>query len=219
MPLSPQTEHTLQQMATRTFNPKNLPLPSSEDSLEAFLREQNVIPACPLCGGRDIKKNGKTTSNRQRFRCKLCGRTLGYSSGTPYQRSKHPYSIWREAICCFERKIPLREIAEQTGVSTHTLCQWRQRYLNVYLKLFEELLEEMQAKGFVKDDADLDKVLNLIEAEIDKVYRGRSPRLAKERLRKWRAKWLEKQAVKLGLFRENNTSIQNHPMVPHLPST
>lgn len=197
MPLSPQTEHTLLQMATRTYNPRDLPVPSGDtDTIESFLREQNVIPACPRCGGRDIKKNGRKAS-RQRLRCKRCGKTFGLSSGTPYFRSKLPWSTWRAAVGGFERKHPLREIAAETGVSLHTLCSWRKRYLAGHLKVYEEILEEMQTKGLIRDDADLEKVSELIGAELAQRYRGHSLKVARERLYKVQQRILKRQGIQI----------------------
>ena len=217
MTISPHSLDLLTKITTGNFHTRNLPVPS-EDTVEAYLAEQNVLPACPRCAGTEVKRNGKF-ANRQRLRCKRCGKTFGLSSGTPYYRSKHPYSIWREAICCFERKIPLREIAEHTGVSTHTLCRWRQRYLAWHLRALMEVLETLQEKGMLEKDTDIQAISLLIKKEMNRVYRGRSRKLAEERLLRWQRKWLEKQGVKLGLFPENNISIQNHPMVPQLPST
>lgn len=186
----------LQQIAAKSYNPRNLPIPSSEDTIEAFLAEQNVIPACPLCGGRDIKKNGRKAT-RQRLRCKRCGKTFGLTSGSPYYRSKQPWSTWRTAIHCFERKHPLREIAEQTGVSTHTLCRWRKRYLAGHLQMLSEVLDELEARGVITDDAALGKVMEMAEAEIEKAYRGRSVRVARERLYKAQKRILEQLGIQL----------------------
>lgn len=215
--LSPRTEHTLQQIATRSYDPRNLPIPS-EDTIETYLAETGVLPACPRCGGTEITKHGKQEA-RRRFRCKRCRKTFSLSSGTPYYRSKLPFSTWREIIRGIETRTPLREIADQTGISVHTVCKLRQKYLAWHLRTLMEVLETLQEKGMLKTDADLQAGSRLIEKELNRVYRGRSRQLAEERLLRWQKKWLEKQAVKLGLFRENNTSIQNHPMVPHLPST
>lgn len=198
MPISPQSLNTFQQIATQTFNPRNLPV-SSDDTVEAYLAEQNVVPACPLCGGTEIKKNGKQ-ANRQRLRCKRCGKTFGLSAGTAFYRSKLPFSTWREIIRGIESKTPLREIAEQTGISLHTVCKLRQKYLAGHVRMFTDILETMQEEGLVKDDADLETIFELIKVEIDKIYRGRSLKVAKERLYRFQKRWLEKQGVNLGLY-------------------
>lgn len=198
MPISSHSLDILQQIATQTFNPRNLPTPAGDDTIEAYLAEQNVVPACPRCGGTELKKNGKR-ENRQRLRCKRCGKTFGRSSGTPYYRSKLPFSTWREIIRGIESRTPLREIAEQAGISLHTVCKLRQKYLAGHLRMFTDILETMQEKGLVKDDADLETIFELLKAEIDKIYRGQSLRVAKERLLKWQVKWLEKHGENLGL--------------------
>ena len=199
MTIRPQSLDLITKITTGNFHPRNLPVPS-EDTVEAFLAEQNVVPVCPRCGGTEIKKNG-TFANRQRLRCNRCGKTFGLSSGTPFYRSKLPFSTWREIIRGIESNIPLREIAELTGISSHTVCKLRQKYLAGHFRMFTDILETMQEKGLLKDDADLDSVFELIEAEINKIYRGRSRKVAQERLNRVQKRLLEKLGATMGAYR------------------
>ena len=196
--ISPHSVDLFTKLTTGNFHPRNLP-PPPEDTVEAYLADQHVIPACPRCGGTELKKNGKQ-ANRQRLRCKRCGKTFGLSSGTHFYRSHLPFSTWRAIISGFERRMPLREIADQTGVSVHTLCKLRQKYLAGHLRMLTDIFETLQEKGLVKDDADLETVFGLIKDEIDKIYRGRSLRVAKERLYRFQKRWLEKQGIPLAPY-------------------
>ena len=63
--------------------------------------------------------------------------------------------------------------------------------------MFTEVLEELREKGVVKDDADWDTIFELLKAEIDRIYRGRSLKVAKERFYKFQKRWLEKRGVYL----------------------
>lgn len=44
---------------------------------QQYVSTANTMPdCCPACGSIDIKKNGKTLANRQRFICKDCGKSF-----------------------------------------------------------------------------------------------------------------------------------------------
>ena len=147
---------------------------------------------CPKCRGTQVRKNGKTKGGRQRFLCTVCGRTFGHTLGKPNFRSRHPSSTWQTFIRGVESRTPLRELAERCGVSLHTACKWRQKYLAMRLDLLMEVLSDMETQGKLRDGTDLDKVRQMVEAEVDKVYRGRSKKVAARRFLRWQMKFVEK---------------------------
>ena len=57
-----------------------------EDTKGLVVKDGNIV-ACPHCGSADIKKHGKK-DNRQRYRCKDCGKTFIETSNTMLYRSK-----------------------------------------------------------------------------------------------------------------------------------
>lgn len=190
MTLSKQSVETLQKIATTHFNPDTLP-EREDSSIEGYLASNKIIPPCPRCGGKNFRKNGKR-DGRQRFRCVICGKTFGFTSNTPFYRSKQEYTTWGRFIHCVETKVPLREAAELCGISTHTACKWRQRYLASHTQVVMEIFEELLARCGIKEGADLEAVSELVEQELDGRYRGRNRRKAKEKLLEQRKRLFDK---------------------------
>ncbi len=210
MPISAQSNDDREQFFAGQSDTLTNMLPR-DASIETYLSHKQVRPACPRCGGDTLVRNGKR-AGRQRFRCVKCGKTLGYSNGTPFYRSKQPFKKWKGFIACVEKRTPLREIAEQCDISTHTACKWRQRYLDVKLRGLLEILEEMKAKGMIRTEADLESVAANIEQEMNRTYRGRSRKKVLARLE--RAK--EKFGMRLIQF--NNRFLREQARHQPLPS-
>lgn len=190
MPISAQSYALLQRVCTKRSASDEAEI-SAGASIEDWLASKKVMPACPRCGSTKLVKNGRR-QGRQRFKCKACGQTLGWSSQTPFYRSRMPYDTWSRFIQQVERRTPLREIAEECGISLHTACKWRQRYLDGHLRMLMEVLEELQAKGMIKEEADLSAVGLLLDEELKRVYRGKSKLVAQKRFLNWQQKFLAK---------------------------
>lgn len=184
--------------ATQFIDQSQHPSPDAEDapmapgtSVEEQQAAKQVGSVCPRCGGTQLRKNG-TKGGRQRFRCAACGKTWGPSLGHPSYRSKRSQSTWHEFMRGVETRVPLRELAERCGISTHTACKWRQKYLAKHLDLLMEVLSDMENQGKLKDGTDLNTARQLVEAEVNKVYRGRSRKVAERKFLRWQMKFVEK---------------------------
>lgn len=152
---------------------------------------EQIPLVCPWCRAPKVRKNG-TKGGRQRFLCTVCGKTWGQSQGTPFYRSKRSPSTWQEFLRGVETKVPLRELAERCGISLHTACQWRKKYLAEVFELLIKMLDDLENRGVLKEEADLEKVRRLVESEINRVYRGRSRKVAERRFQKWQIRFVEK---------------------------
>lgn len=133
---------------------------------------EQIPLVCPWCRAPKVRKNG-TRGGRQRFQCTLCGKTWGQSLGAPFYRSKRPQATWQEFLHGVETRVPLRELAEQCGISLQTACRWRRKYLAEVFEFVMKMLDDLENRGLLKEEADLEEVRRLVETEMNRVYRGR----------------------------------------------
>ena len=172
MPMSFRAYDFFQRLLTRALPYPNVPAPSG-DSIESYLASRQLPPTCPKCGGTRLVRNGKSAS-RQRFRCKDCGKSCGWTSGTPFHRSRKPQSTWNAVLRNFEARTPLREIAEQCGISLPTASKWRQRYIENHIEVFKEFVAKLAEAGILPGDTDVDELLQPLKPVVVKHFRGRS---------------------------------------------
>lgn len=106
----------------------NLAIAEEYFRLRDYLRPQPE-PACPSssCVNNGIsiyvfaegyKRNGKTHSGSQRYRCKDCGTTFAVGKSTRYQKRPHKN---KQIFMLLMNKSPFRRIIEVAGISAPTL--------------------------------------------------------------------------------------------------
>lgn len=79
-----------------------------------------------------IRRDTKTMKDgtpRQRYRCKGCGRTFVFTTGTIMQRTRKTLSTWAKYVQCFAYRLTLRDSAEICGISLKTAFMWRHKIL------------------------------------------------------------------------------------------
>ncbi|WBA80996.1 IS1595 family transposase [Endozoicomonas sp. GU-1] len=119
--LSSQQRNTLINALSEQNSPSDI-AKSIEDS---FVR----APKCPHCGSEALQRWGKR-NKRQRFRCKVCRKTLNAFSKTPLARLRRP-EAWPKYLEGMTHSLTLRPAAKQCGVSLNTSFRWRHRFLQV----------------------------------------------------------------------------------------
>ena len=84
---------------------------------------------CPHCSCRDIVLHGKDRNQRQRFRCRGCGRTYNIMTGTPMARARKP-ETWNTYLRFMSDHVSVRAIVT-AGIGVHhvTVWRWRHRFL------------------------------------------------------------------------------------------
>lgn len=87
-------------------------------------KDEEVPLACPHCGSIDLKKHG-TKNNRQRYRCKDCGKTFTESTGTMQYHSRLNPAQWRGLLLGMVQN--LSAIADIIDTSVTTVWHNRQK--------------------------------------------------------------------------------------------
>ena len=102
--------------------------PVTASTFDAFLMERKA-PVCPHCGSVYILKNGHA-NGRQRFVCKDCRTTFGFTNNTILHQSKKDLSVWSLYIGCMIQKMPLRKTAKACKMNLATAFAWRHKVLD-----------------------------------------------------------------------------------------
>lgn len=112
---------------------------NNSDGVESFLSKRLDVsrsgrPACPHCGSLKVVKNGRHRGT-QRFICRDCSKSFGWSSGSFFNHCKKEISQWFKYVQCFMDRLPLRECARRCGISLDTSFKWRHRLLDGLQKI------------------------------------------------------------------------------------
>ena len=75
---------------------------------------------CYHCGSNRVNKDGRTRNNKQRFKCRECGRSLRENPST------NAYSAPRqeEILRAYHERTSLRGLSRVFGVSRQTVTSW-----------------------------------------------------------------------------------------------
>lgn len=84
---------------------------------------------CPNCGSVQCVKNG-TVRGKQRFLCKDCEKTFGYTSKSVISNTKLSKEKWTEYIRCMIQGLSIRKCAEIIEVSVRTSFYMRHKILD-----------------------------------------------------------------------------------------
>ena len=112
---------------------------NNSDGVESFLSKRLDVsrsgrPACPHCSSLKVVKNGRHCGT-QRFICRDCSKSFGWSSGSFFNHCKKEISQWFKYVQCFMDRLPLRECARRCGISLDTSFKWRHRLLDGLQKI------------------------------------------------------------------------------------
>ena len=112
---------------------------NNSDGVESFLSKRLDVsrsgrPACPHCGSLKVVKNGRHCGT-QRFICRDCSKSFGWSSGSFFNHCRKEISQWFKYVECFMDRLPLRECARRCGISLDTSFKWRHRLLDGLQKI------------------------------------------------------------------------------------
>lgn len=84
-------------------------------------------PKCPHCGSEELFKWG-VRNKRQRYRCKVCRKTLNSFSKTPLARLRHP-ERWSQYLEGMTHSMTLRPAAKQCRINLKTSFRWRHHFM------------------------------------------------------------------------------------------
>lgn len=79
--------------------------------------------ACLRCQSNQVIRWGRF-SGRQRYRCKVCGRTFSDLTGTAMAYSKRP-ELWMDFGQCMVEGISVRAAGRRLGITKDTAFRWR----------------------------------------------------------------------------------------------
>ena len=100
----------------------------SPNDIETSVEESFAkAPKCPHCQSEDLQRWG-IRNNRQRYRCKVCRKTLNSFSKTPLARLRHPEK-WSQYLEDMTHSLTLRPAAKQCRINLKTSFHWRHRFL------------------------------------------------------------------------------------------
>ena len=100
---------------------------SPADIAETIETNFAKAPKCPHCGSEELHKWG-FRNKRQRYRCKVCRKTLNSFSKTPLARLRHPEK-WSQYLEGMTHSLTLRPAAKQCNINLDTSFRWRHRFL------------------------------------------------------------------------------------------
>lgn len=95
-----------------------------------------VIPVgCPHCGSAETKKHGKV-NDKQRYKCKYCGKTFCESTGSIAQHSHLSRWQWEEIIRGMVLGLSIPKIADLTELSVKAVWFNRNKVLHILAEQF-----------------------------------------------------------------------------------
>lgn len=108
--------------------------------------EEEII--CPNCGSIYCVKNGNVRG-KQRFLCRDCEKTFGYTSKSAISNTKLTNEQWKEYIKCMIQGYSIRKCAEIVDVCVKTSFYMRHKILDA--------LNEYMDRGNISGAAEMDE--------------------------------------------------------------
>lgn len=130
---TPEQKSDFLSWVNRTPQAKTAPVAAS--TFDAFLNGRKA-PVCPHCGSVHILKNGHA-NGRQRFVCKDCRTTFGFTNNTILHQSKKDLSVWSLYIGCMIQKMSLRKTAKVCKMNLATAFAWRHKILDALTNMMD----------------------------------------------------------------------------------
>ena len=115
-------EHITDKLNARNFDDFALPDNNPEKSV-----------ACPNDSSHTVVKNGKDCNNRQRYKCKECGRTFSAAYHSLSTNASQNIYVWYRFISGMLKQESIRSLSKECGICRATAENWQ-------LKVFEALL-------------------------------------------------------------------------------
>jgi transposase-like protein len=91
-------------------------------------REHNSLLPCPHCGSTAVNHFG-SKRGKPRFRCKVCKKTFVFTTNTVMYYSHQNAESWSATADDLVSGVPLRETAENLGISEYTAFRMRHKLL------------------------------------------------------------------------------------------
>lgn len=117
------------------------------ESKDILLKEKHTEIICPFCGSKHTVKNG-TVKKHQRFICKDCKKTFGYTENTIFKNTKINADTIIKYIRCFINKLSLKACAEECNISILTAFRWRHRILDS----LRNMQDRVKLNGIIESD-------------------------------------------------------------------
>ncbi len=124
---------------------------NQNSSLANELEEQRFAKGlyCPHCGCvENIQKYG-LQNDKQKYRCKDCGKYFTATSESVLSGSHKPLSVWKQYIECMLDGLSIRKSAEECGISVKTAFTWRHKILDA---LSQKAEKETALSGVIEAD-------------------------------------------------------------------
>lgn len=102
-------------------------------------------PSCDLYGqvGKgNIRKNGHTKQNRQRYQCKLCGQTYSERKGTVFYGLRMEEDKVLQTLAMLAEGSRISSVARVQGIKEDTVVKWLKRAGTHAEQLEEQLFKD-----------------------------------------------------------------------------
>jgi len=85
--------------------------------------------SCPNCNSKLFMKYGKR-NGQQRYKCKACCKIFTPRTGTPLDKIRKTEKFEKYKALMLEGYLPIKEMANKTGISIQTAFDWRHKILS-----------------------------------------------------------------------------------------
>lgn len=103
---------------------------SKEKYIDFIAESSEYADNCPHCKSNSIVKCGKNQCKKQRFKCKVCGRSFITATNSPLMYTKKSTEHWLRYMQCMCNSLSVRASAKVVGIHFNTAFHWRHKILN-----------------------------------------------------------------------------------------
>ncbi len=141
--LPQEQQNELHALLLNKGNTKNL-------NLETFVSNERFKSGhvCPICGGKNVVRNGHRPDGSQRFMCRDCHKSFAPTTNSIVASTKKDLEVWEKYISCMLQGLSVRKTAEICGMHYVTAFRWRHKILDA----LQKMADEVQLNGIVEVD-------------------------------------------------------------------
>lgn len=102
------------------------------EGFEKYLMEQRFSGGrvCPICGGKNVQRNGRRKNGTQKYICRDCWKTFSIGKNSIFNGTRKDMSVWMKCMECISEGLSLSESAERCGIAYRTAFSWRNKILD-----------------------------------------------------------------------------------------
>ncbi len=124
---------------------------------------------CPHCESAEVIKHGHK-AERQRFRCRRCGKTFGLTTGTPLHGLHTPAAEIARTLLIVMRRGSLNAAEEISGHKAETIAKWLRRAAAHAEAISQALVQDLEL-----DEVEVDAFWSFVKKSAE-TLQSRTPR-------------------------------------------